>query len=434
MIKSIHLFNVGPKQELKLEFANRLNILTGDNGLGKSYLLDIMWWALTRSWPQDINPKLRCGYMARPLDIKEKAIIECQLAGKNKTIKPSRAEYSARDEAWIGRKGRPINPGLVIYTMSDGSFALWDPSRNYWNNDEYGKEKAQVFSQSEIWDGFEKEETSTYFNGLLRDWELWQTGKTKQFEQLKEVLSVLSTEDEPIELGELKPFRLGDSRKYPTLNTTYKKNVLFPHLSSGVKRIITLGYFLVYAWYRHCESAEQLGEEPTTQITFLIDEMEAHLHPKWQRQIVPALLNVMQKLSPYTDIQLITATHSPLIMTSLEPIFDSENDLWMDFDLKDGVIEVREEVFEKLGSVNNWLESEAFNLKNSYSLEYEKLIAEAEQLISSRRKSEPTKDEIESMRKKLSAALSPTDEFLFYWRSICEKKGYLPHVTNNSSS
>lgn len=434
MIKSLKLVNVGPVPMLELELGKRLNVLTGDNGLGKSFLLDIMWWSLTRCWPQDINPKLICGYMARPIDIKETAAIKCQLAGKSKTIKPASAEYSVRDEAWISKQGRPVNPGLVIYTMSDGSFALWDPARNYWNADKLEKEKAQVFSQSEIWDGFEKKETSTYFNGLLRDWELWQTGKTPQFEQLKEVFNVLSTEDEPIELGELKPFRLGDSRKYPTLKTTYNKNVLFPHLSSGVKRIVTLGYFLVYAWQRHCESAEQLGEDTTTQITFLIDEMEAHLHPKWQRQIIPALLNVMQKLSPETEIQLITATHSPLIMTSLEPIFSFDKDRWIDFDLKDGSIEVREVFFEKLGSANNWLESEAFNLKSSYSLEYEKLIEEAKELISSRRKTKPALDEIERMLKKLSEALSSTDDFLFYWRAICEQRGYLKRVENMHST
>jgi predicted ATP-binding protein involved in virulence len=36
---------------MELEFAPRLNVLTGDNGLGKSFILDIAWWALTLTWP-----------------------------------------------------------------------------------------------------------------------------------------------------------------------------------------------------------------------------------------------------------------------------------------------------------------------------------------------------------------------------------------------
>jgi len=45
----------------------------------------------------------------------------------------------------------------------------------------------------------------------------------------------------------------------------------------------------------------------------LIDEPELHLHPAWQRKILPAL----QKVMP--DTQIIAATHSPLILSSVPP-------------------------------------------------------------------------------------------------------------------
>ena len=67
MIKSLTLKNVGAMPEKTINFGNRLNIITGDNGLGKSFLLDIIWYALTRRWPNDVNGKLASGYMARPL-------------------------------------------------------------------------------------------------------------------------------------------------------------------------------------------------------------------------------------------------------------------------------------------------------------------------------------------------------------------------------
>ncbi len=31
----------------------------------------------------------------------------------------------------IGGAGRPENPGLVLYAMAHGGFAVWDPARNY---------------------------------------------------------------------------------------------------------------------------------------------------------------------------------------------------------------------------------------------------------------------------------------------------------------
>lgn len=50
MLDSLQLQNVGPAPQMRMEFAPRLNLITGDNGLGKSFLLDVAWWALTRSF------------------------------------------------------------------------------------------------------------------------------------------------------------------------------------------------------------------------------------------------------------------------------------------------------------------------------------------------------------------------------------------------
>ncbi len=45
----------------------------------------------------------------------------------------------------------------------------------------------------------------------------------------------------------------------------------------------------------------------------LIDEPEAHMHPRWQRQLRPALLGLLP------EAQFIVATHSPYIVEGLEP-------------------------------------------------------------------------------------------------------------------
>lgn len=52
MLKKLELSRVGPAPHLgHIELGERLNLLTGDNGLGKSFLLDVTWWALTGTWP-----------------------------------------------------------------------------------------------------------------------------------------------------------------------------------------------------------------------------------------------------------------------------------------------------------------------------------------------------------------------------------------------
>jgi len=49
MLDCLTIKNVCLAPELKLKWAPRFNIITGDNGLGKSFLLDTAWWALTRT-------------------------------------------------------------------------------------------------------------------------------------------------------------------------------------------------------------------------------------------------------------------------------------------------------------------------------------------------------------------------------------------------
>ena len=51
----------------------------------------------------------------------------------------------------------------------------------------------------------------------------------------------------------------------------------------------------------------------TVQRIALIDEIDLHLHPRWQRIIVPTLLEAFPKL------QFVATTHSPFIIQSLSP-------------------------------------------------------------------------------------------------------------------
>lgn len=150
--------------------------------------------------------------------------------------------------------------------------------------------------------------------------------------RLCSVLKTLSNKDETIIPGDLKRMGLDDSRDIPMLKMPYGE-VFILHASSGMRRILGLAYLLTWAWKEHLVACRILGEETASQITVLFDEIEAHLHPKWQRTIIPALLGVMADISHDTNVQLIAATHSPLVLASLEPIFDAKKDSWFDIDL-----------------------------------------------------------------------------------------------------
>ncbi len=425
MLKHLKMTNVGPSPSMELDLGERLNLMTGDNGLGKSFLLDIAWWSLTRKWPAEINPKLTAGKKALPAGPGD-ATISFSFTGKSKK-ESYESSYLRKEQAWAGRPGRPTNPGLVLYAMADGSFAVWDPARNYWRTqdglDVQDRRPAYVFSPNEVWDGLPASDGTWLCNGLIRDWAGWQKEKGQPFKYLKDVLKVLSPSSrETLQPGELTRISLDDVRDMPTIRMPYNLDVAVVHASSGMRRIIALAYFLVWAWDEHQKAAKQLQEPSTNQIVFLIDEVESHLHPSWQRSIVPALLSVMGQLAKSANVQLLTATHSPLVMASVEPLFDAEKDAWFDLDFEKKKVILRRREYEKHGEAATWLISEAFDLKSGRSVTYEKLVEKAAALLEMEKSDT---EQIKKMNQELVAALNPKDEFLFNWRYVCKQKGWL---------
>ena len=180
-----------------------------------------------------------------------------------------------------------------------------------------------------------------------------------------------------------------------------------------MRRIIALAYLLVWTWQEHLAACNLQGETPTKEIIFLIDEVEAHLHPQWQRRIVPAILEVMDAITGEhsSNVQLIAATHSPMVLASVETLFDPEKDAWFDLDLevdKRGVA-LEKRPYVRHGDATDWLTSEAFDLKQARSLEAEEAITQALALSSS---DSPDKESIERIDALLSNALSDIDRFL----------------------
>jgi hypothetical protein len=136
------------------------------------------------------------------------------------------------------RQGRPTNPGLVLYAMTDGSFAVWDPHRNYWKSqedfDSQIRRLAYVFTPNEVWDGLNSPDGTCICNGLIRDWAGWQKENGASFSYLKKVLEVLSpSPEELLRPGDLTRISLDDVRDIPTIRMPYGQDVPVLYASSG---------------------------------------------------------------------------------------------------------------------------------------------------------------------------------------------------------
>lgn len=422
---NLKIDNVQIADNFSLQFGERLNIITGDNGLGKSFLLECAWWALTRTWTHHpIFPRVA----------NESPSIDFTIAtnaGHNEQFK---ANYDWKKQDWaITNTDEDPIPGLVVYARVDGAFAIWDPARtDLANNLKPSRMPSTlIISREDIWDGVRIEDghrSRMIFNGLITDWVNWQNAKSHNFEILKTVLKRLSPPDTSHgDLGVLEPGEViripGESRLIPTIKHPYG-DVPLIFASAAVKRIVALAYLIVWAWEEHVAASTLRKEMPQPRMVVIADEIESHLHPQWQRVILPALIGVANDLSKVLNMQFVITTHSPMVMTSIEPKFDSRIDKVFHLNLsknKTGFQEVILEnpEFQKRGSADSWLVSNLFEMKQPRSIEAETAIEEAKQL---QKQEKPNPTQVRSLNDKLLNLLPPHDTFWVRWNYFVEKQ------------
>lgn len=426
MLRNLRLVNVGPAPTLDIEFSARINLVAGDNGLGKSFLLDLAWWSLTRTLSS--SP-------ARPIPGRKNSSIGFSFDSKTKKVDYT-SKYDAGSQSWIGKPGRPPNPGLVLYARVDGGFSVWDPARNYWrtkgNVDVQDRPAAYHFRAPgsfgpderpmDIWNGLENEDSKVLCNGVLRDWAAWQKERGPAFDALKAVLVHLScSASDPMVPGALTRISLDDVRDIPTVRMPYGQDVPVPYLSAGMRRIIALGYLLVWSWQEHQRASEILGQPASRQLIFLVDEVEAHLHPQWQRRVMSSLLSVFGALAGVdgVEVQLICTTHSPILLASVEPYFDPKIDSVWELDLVKQQVTLRRFPWRRRGDVNSWLSSTVFDLQEPRSLDAELAISSAMKFLAS--PNTPPRPDLDRIDADLRKTLSDVDPFWIRWSAFAEK-------------
>lgn len=367
MLKYLHLRNVGLSPDVRVDWAERLNVIAGDNGLGKSFLLDLAWWALTRTW---------AGPVTLPMYAKRSSI-EYAVKGKSSKATKVTSTFDRANGSWSLPQARPVQPGIVVYIRIDGGFSVWDPARNYWRTDPL-RPAAYHFRSEDVWNGLEVN-GQRICEGLERDWVNWQEGRKPQFRALEKVLEVMSPPSEPIRAGQPQRVFVGEGRDRPTL-LVGSQTVPVALASAGVRRVLALVYFLVWAWHEHGVAARLLGKKPDDRFVILFDEPETHLHPRWQRTVLPSLFKAVEELRGASGKppQILVATHSPLVAASVEPIFDSSTDDLIHLTLQGGQVAIDQGGWTTQGDVTNWLVSETFGLEQARSVEAENAIEAAE--------------------------------------------------------
>ncbi|MCA9699762.1 MAG: AAA family ATPase [Myxococcales bacterium] len=416
MLRKLHLHHVGPAKDLELSpIAERVNLITGDNGLGKSFLLESAWWALTRTWHD--APAVPCA---------PGAWIDFEFDSMT-TVHQGRSKWRPKAQSWQRSAGRPPNPGLVLYARVDGSYSVWDPARNYRlyrRNDgsEAESPSAYQFDTREVLDGLEREveeggrrRKQVLCQGLIDDWTRWQASDDPRFQALETLLSRIGPDEQPLVPG--RPFRptLDDQRLIPTIRMPYDQDVPITYAPAGVRRMCKMAYLLTWALSAHRDEVARLGLSSTTQIILLVDEPETHLHPRWQRSVLPSLLHGVKTWDEVErpEVQMMVTTHSPMILASMEPEFDVERDALWKLDLDGATVSVERDTWHKRGDINRWLMSDVFDLGAATSSPAERILRRAQDLIA---RADPDPAEVQDVDRELGRLLPEMDPFIVRWR------------------
>lgn len=145
-------------------------------------------------------------------------------------------------------------------------------------------------------------------------------------------------------------FQVGDA-KVPT-----------PALSDGYRSILALAGDLVWRLIEAFpESSAPLEEEGVV----LIDELDIHLHPVWQRQIAGWLQ------ATFPNMQFIVATHSPLIAAGA----GKDAVTYRLYQNESGNVACEEVKNISFKDVDSTLQSKAFGLVSTYSPEAEETMS-----------------------------------------------------------
>lgn len=406
-IASLRLVNAGPSEEMQLDFGERLSLITGDNGLGKSFLLDFAWWAATGEWAEkEAVPPLNSNA--------GKASVEYTLKGHSGSLLTTTSVFDRKLFAWSRPSSAVTVEALAVFSRADGSFAIADPLRKFTSR---GGNFTNSLSAFEVWNG-----RAGVIEGLIRDWPKWQAASDrKTFDRFSAVLQRLSPDD----LGCLTPGPLirlpGDPRDIPTIVHRYGQ-VPVTHASSGVQRVLLLAYLIILMWQEHEIAAEQTDSPVLRRMLVIVDELEAHLHPKWQRIVLPALMSVGDLLSSDVVIQIVAATHSPMILASMETAFNVHTDVLYHLYGEGPNVRLEETPFIKYGDASGWLTSPLFGLRHARSREAERAIEDAKALHLSER---VTHAEVEEVSSRLKLHLGSDDKFWSRWLYFAEQHGVM---------
>ncbi|TVT36934.1 AAA family ATPase [Hymenobacter setariae] len=433
-VKSIKLTNIETfVEEVELKFLkaddtiSRWTLILGDNGIGKSNLLQFIAW-MKPQLPYDANDTNNLD-PAPVINDEENEVLErlvhkdqngsqeavanaLFVANQSLNKKSTSRTSECKTEIIIGidslGKLKRVDPTLDadvqgIFYKEDVTVYGYSASRQLGklnlNNPKlldtipnFIREKTELYDAEEI--------LHTLQYAALGSKKTEERQKYRSFiKRIKQMLVTLLPDFEQIQNIEINPPTVFS--QYSTgglvITTRHGQKIPFNDFSLGYKTITSWVVDLAWRLFsKHHLTSENPLEEPAI---VLIDEIDLHLHPKWQQQI-------MSNLSlHFPNIQFIATAHSPLMV---QAAFDL-NYAVLHYDKALGSVSIT----NRPEGVDGWrvdqiLTSDFFDLKSARGTAFDKLLSDRDALLAKKRLTEPDKRRLKAINAQL--AQPPTSE------------------------
>ena len=347
-ITSFKLANIRAIETAEFQFQQGFNLIVGVNGVGKSTVLDALRICLSRIFPSITESRAKA-MSFKTSDIRSKLpFLDAELSltiGDNEfrfTRRQWRAAFAADDVENIEKLRREI---LDLERLRDRSRKLLrelDGSDGVSDSDAFSPSKAELksaayavsFAPNCIFFSTNRSmlshastaksraaggRSAAYAEALVprqiyvaqfADWMRAQEALAKEQSAAKRHLQVLRSAVDRF-LPSYEDIRPANDQS-PRLLINQGGIVLeASQLSDGERGVLALVLDLA----RRLSQANPSLDDPLNegQAVVLIDEIDLHLHPKWQRQIVHNLTTTFPRC------QFIATTHSPQVVASVEP-------------------------------------------------------------------------------------------------------------------
>ncbi|WP_286840793.1 MULTISPECIES: AAA family ATPase [Sphingobacterium] len=284
-INTIKIVGIGPIKDLELKFDNHFNIICGQNGIGKTTILDCLAQSFAGS---RTTLKKTAGFEKGQWDVNvsingntsSKSFLTVQFH-PNETSRNFNGFYQNSNDVIVFKTHRNIEYKKL---SSLGTDQVKD---------------VHAFSQETI-NGFVSTELKNWFvNRFLFSAQpnTLDENQMKNYELARECFTILNPS---IKFSKVLP------NSFDILLSSPFGEIYFEYLSSGYKSSLALILGLI-------QEIELRYKNPSKFIKdfdgiVLIDEIDLHLHPEWQAKIYDALKFILPKA------QIITSTHSPHII------------------------------------------------------------------------------------------------------------------------